>query len=123
MVFRVLRLLVGAVLLLALVFAAYVGVIAWQDGAFKPPPAIASERTDDPKEAFTPTLRRMFPVGTDEARLLRFLRERGFEITGASAQYDWKAWPVCLYYLQVKWTTDESKRITSLDSEAENACW
>jgi hypothetical protein len=100
-----------------------VGFIAWRDGAFKPAPAIAMSNVDEPREAYTPALRRMFPAGSDENQLRRFLHERGFLLKNRSASYDyWRTWPVCAYTLEVTWTADEHDQLTGIDSDWGDVC-
>jgi hypothetical protein len=82
------------------------GSLFFEPGA--PPPLAVGQISemqgrpiDDPK--WTDTLRKMFPPGTEEARLIAVLREQRFSIdrTHRTAEYRWEPSTVCTDYLWV----------------------
>lgn len=76
-----------------------------------------------PDPEWTATLRRHFPVGTDEAELALELREQGFRIDrrGKLAVYEWQE-PLCRMTLMVHWTAGPDRRVRDVTGGSAGMC-
>jgi hypothetical protein len=72
---------------------------------------------------WTATLRRRFPPGSSETRLLSVLHGQGFWIDRQQriAAYSWQE-PLCRISVMVDWKTGPDKRITSIDGASAGMC-
>ena len=72
---------------------------------------------------WTATLRRRFPLGSSESRLLSVLREQGFWIDRQQkiAAYSWQE-PFCRVSVMVDWKAGTDKRIASIGGGSAGMC-
>ena len=100
--------------------------MAWRVGWFQGPPAMAQGLyggAGPVSEPWTQRLRRRFPVGAREERLLDELARQGFDVDRANryAGYGWASYP-CVYTLTVRWRTDSRGRVRDVQGGLHDAC-
>lgn len=72
---------------------------------------------------WTATLRRHFPPGTPEAKVIEVLRSQGFgiDLRHHAAQYQWPE-PFCTVILEADWSVASDKRVTSIGGISAGMC-
>lgn len=72
---------------------------------------------------WTATLKRQFPIGTSEAKVVSVLKGQGFLIDQRDrvAHYEWSE-AVCRVIIEAQWTTGPDERITSIEGTSAGMC-
>ena len=124
------RFLLGVLLALGAVFA-LLYLIAWWvigRGVGHPPALLQGQQIElrgrpMADSQWTATLRRRFPPGSSETRLVSVLREEGFWMDRHQqiAAYSWQE-PLCRVSVMVDWKAGPDKRITSIAGASAGMC-
>jgi hypothetical protein len=78
-------------------------------------------RRDVVNVKLTNALQSDFPVGTPEAAVKAVLLKQGFKPQGTSLEYGWTN-GVCGGRITIKWTTDDSSKITGISGSYHGVC-